>query len=221
MSIVSRLTDRQKWGRLLSSLRYALYVIVHPFDGFWDLTHEKRGSVGAATLIIFAVLVTRLIGLQHTSFLFSNVYWPEVNILQQCMSIILPLGIFVVGNWGLTTLFEGKGTLKDVYMMTGYALTPFVLIGLPMIFISNALTMEEAAFYDVFASITLLWCGGLLLCGMMQVHDFGLAKTLLFTLLTVLAMVIIIFLLLLFFTLVGDGVGYFSSIYREIVFRLY
>ncbi len=221
MSIVSRLTDRQKWGRLLSSLRYALYVIVHPFDGFWDLTHEKRGSVGAATLIILAVLVTRLIGLQHTSFLFSNVYWPEVNILQQCMSIILPLGIFVVGNWGLTTLFEGKGTLKDVYMMTGYALTPFVLIGLPMIFISNALTMEEAAFYDVFASITLIWCGALLLCGMMQVHDFGLAKTLLFTLLTLLAMVIIIFLLLLFFTLVGDGVGYFASIYREIVFRLY
>ncbi len=221
MSIVSRLTDRQKWGKLLSSLRYALYVIVHPFDGFWDLTHEKRGSVGAATLIILAVLVTRLIGLQHTSFLFNRVYWPEVNILQQCMSIILPLGIFVVGNWGLTTLFEGKGTLKDVYMMTGYALTPFVLLQLPMIFISNALTMDEAAFYDVFATLTLLWCGGLLLCGMMQVHDFGLAKTLLFTLLTVLAMVIIIFLLLLFFTLVGDGVGYFSSIYREIVFRLY
>lgn len=221
MSIVSRLTDRQKWGRLLSSLRYALYVIVHPFDGFWDLSHEKRGSVGAATLIILGVLITRLLSLQHTSFLFMNVYWPEVNILQQCLSVILPLGIFVVGNWGLTTLFEGKGTLKDVYMMTGYALTPFVLLQLPIIFISNALTMEEAAFYGVFSTITLLWCGALLLCGMMQVHDFGLAKTLLFTLLTVLAMVIIIFLLLLFFTLVGDGIGYFASIYREIVFRLY
>ena len=32
---------------------------------------------------------------------------------------------------------------------------------------------------------------------------------------------IIAFLLLLFFTLVGDAVGYFTSIYKEITFRLY
>ena len=34
-------------------------------------------------------------------------------------------------------------------------------------------------------------------------------------------MAVIVFLLLLFFTLIGDGVGYFTSIYKEITFRLY
>ena len=36
MTLAAKLTDKQKWQRLLSSLRYSLYVIFHPFDGFWD-----------------------------------------------------------------------------------------------------------------------------------------------------------------------------------------
>lgn len=56
---------------------------------------------------------------------------------------------------------------------------------------------------------------------MMQTHDYSLGKTLLFTIMTLLAMVVIIFLLLLFFSLVGDGIGYFVSLYKEVLFRLY
>ena len=55
---------------------------------------------------------------------------------------------------------------------------------------------------------------------MMQTHDYSLGKTLLFTIMTLLAMVVIIF-LLLFFSLVGDGIGYFVSLYKEVLFRLY
>jgi len=221
MSILSALKDRQRWGRYLSSLKYATYTMFHPFDGFWDLTHEKRGSMAAANTIVVAVLITRLLSLEHTSFLFNNVYWPEVNILQQCLSVLLPLVIFVLGNWGLTTLFEGKGTLKDVYMGTCYALAPFVLLQLPMIVLSNWITVDEAAFYSVLNMVSLVWSGGLILCAMMQIHDYGLGKTLLFIVMTIFAMAVIVFLLLLFFTLIGDGVGYFTSIYKEITFRLY
>lgn len=221
MSILRNLTDRHSWAKYLKSLKYATYCMLHPFDGFWDLTHEKRGSMAAAHTIVIAVLITRLLSLEHTSFLFSNVYWPEVNILQQCLSVLLPLVIFVLGNWGLTTLFEGKGTLPNVYMATCYALAPFVLLQLPMIVLSNWITMDEASFYTVLNTVSLAWSAGLIVCAMMQIHDYGLAKTLLFIFFTIFAMAVIVFLLLLFFTLVGDGVGYFTSIYKEITFRLY
>ena len=221
MSILTSVFNRQRWSRFSASLKYALHVIVHPFDGFWDLTHEKRGSMAAANVIVLAVLITRLLSLQHTSFLFNNTYWPEVNILQQCLSVLLPLVIFVVGNWGLTTLFEGKGTLKDVYIGTAYALTPFVLLQLPMIVLSNVITADEGAFYGVLNGVSILWCGGLIVCAMMMIHDYSLGKTLLFIVMTIAAMLVIVFLLLLFFTLVGDGIGYFTSLYKEITFRLY
>ena len=51
--------------------------------------------------------------------------------------------------------------------------------------------------------------------------DIRLPSALLFIVLTIAAMLVIVFLLLLFFTLVGDGVGYFTSLYKEVTFRLY
>lgn len=221
MTLVSKLTDKQKWQRLLSSLKYSLYVIFHPFDGFWDLSREKRGSLGAANIIVFLVLLVRLLKMQFTPFLFMTVYWPNVNILQQCLSVLLPLIFFVAGNWGLTTLFEGKGTFKDVYIATSYALTPYVILQVIMIVLSNGITANEGSFYYVLEGLSLIWSGALIIAGMMQTHDYSLGKTLIFTIATLLAMVVIIFLLLLFFSLVGDGIGYFISLYKEILFRLY
>lgn len=221
MSIFKALTNRARWARYGSSLKYATYTMFHPFDGFWDLTHEKRGSMAAANTIVVALLLTRLLSLQFTSFLFNRVYWPEVNILQQCLSLLIPLALFVIGNWGLTTLFEGKGTLRDVYLGTCYALFPYVLLQLPLIVLSNWITIDEAAFYNVINMLSLVWAGGLIICAMMMIHDYALLKTLIFIIMTVLAMLIIIFLMLLLFTLVGDGVGFFTTLYREITFRLY
>ena len=182
---------------------------------------EKRGSLGAANIIVFLVLLVRLLSMQFTPFLFMNVYWPSVNIIQQCLAVLLPLLFFVAGNWGLTTLFEGKGTFKDVYIATCYALTPYVILQAAMILLANVITAKEGAFYYVLEGLSLGWSGVLIICGMMQTHDYSLGKTLLFTIMTLLAMVVIIFLLLLFFSLVGDGIGYFVSLYKEVLFRLY
>ena len=38
-------------------LLYVFHVIFHPFDGFWDLKHEKRGSVRAAATLLGATVL--------------------------------------------------------------------------------------------------------------------------------------------------------------------
>ncbi len=220
-SLREKLLDRNRYDRFFRSLRYCLYVIVHPFDGFWDLTHEKRGSLAAANVIVFLSLLTRILRLQYTSFLFLNVYWPRVNILQQIISVLLPLAVFCLGNWGLTTLFDGKGRLKDVYIGTAYAMTPSVLLQLPMIILSNAITADEGAFYMVLDSVAMVWAGFLIVIAMMMIHDYSFGKTILFTVMSIFSMLVIVFLILLFFNLVINGINYFVSLYREITFRLY
>jgi len=72
----------------------------------------------------------------------------------------------------------------------------------------------------VLEGLGLIWSALLLVIGMVQVHDFGLGKTLLFLVMTVVGMAVVIFLLLLFLTLVSDGIGYIISMYKEINFRL-
>ena len=212
---------RAKWDKYVASMKYAKYVLFHPFDGFWDLTHEKRGSLAAATTYLALFLITRVVQLLFTNFQFINAPLQYINIFEQAASLLLPFLILCLANWSMTTLFDGKGRFSDIYIAMCYALVPYPLIQLPMVFVSNFISFDEAAFYNVLISFSNIWCVFLVFIGLMQVHDYSPSKTLVFLVVTVVGALIIIFLLLVFFSLLGDAASYFISLYREIAFRLY
>ncbi len=213
--------NKQAALRLLKSLRYALYVITHPFDGFWDLTHEKRGSMAAAHVLVVLTFITRLFYYRFTSFMFVKVYWEQFNIWREVVSILALVIVYCAANWCLTTLFDGKGRFSDIYIGTAYALTPYILITNIVTIISNYVTVEEGTFITYFSSLAMIWSGLLILVSIMQIHDYSLGKAILAIIFSVAGMMVIVFLLMLFFSLISDGIAYFVSVYKEIMFRLY
>lgn len=218
--MIATLKEKMRSSRYLDSLRFALYCCTHPLDGFWDLTHEKRGTIAAANTILFLTVLARIMGLQFTSFIFLRVNWDRINIFLYIASILFPLALWCVGNWGLTTLFDGKGRLPQIYMASCYAMTPYPLMQFPLIIFSNMVTVEEAEFYTVLSTLSLVWAVILFLCAMMQIHEYTLKKTLGFTVGTIFAMLVMVFILMLFFSMIGSGIVYFISIGREILFRM-
>lgn len=211
---------KEKWRRYLSSLKYAKYTMFHPFDGFWDLTHERRGSFAAGTTFLLLFLVTHVLKLMYTNFQFINAPLQYVNVFEQSASLLMPFLILCLSNWAATTLFDGKGRFVDIYTAMCYALVPFVVIQLPLVFVSNIISYDEAAFYTVLMSVSVVWSVMLAFVGLMQVHDYSPGKTFIFLIVTVLGALIIIFLVLVFFSLLSDAVSYFVSLYRETAFRL-
>ena len=207
-------------SRYRQSLRYALYVITHPFDGFWDLIHEKKGSIAAANTFLILFLLIRVLKLIATNFQFISAPIQHINVFEEMGSLLLPFLVLCVANWAMTTLFEGKGRFRDIYMGMCYALVPYILIQLPMILVSNMLTYEEGSLYSVMLSISVIWCVFLVFVGLMEIHDYGPGKTFIFLIVTVVGAGIILFLMLVFFSLISDAVAFFVSFYREIVFRL-
>ena len=214
--------NRKAWlKRYKDSLRYALYVCTHPFDGFWDLIHEKRGTLAAANTFLILFLLTRVLKLMLTNFQFINAPVQYLNTFEEAASLLLPFLVLCLANWAMTTLFDGKGRFIDIYIAMCYALVPYVMIQLPMILISNMVTFDEGSFYTVILGVSLVWCVFLVFVGLMEVHDYGPGKTLIFLVVTVVGAAIIIFLVLVFFSLLSDAVGYFVSFCREIIYRLY
>lgn len=218
--MIAALKKKETYVHYLATLKFALYCITHPLDGFWDLTHEKRGSIAAANTILILTVLVRIMKLQFTSFIFLNVYWEGINIFLYIASIIFPLALWVVGNWALTTLFDGKGRLGQVYMATCYAMTPYPLVQFPLIIFSNFVTVDEKEFYTVLSGISLVWAALLIVTAMSQIHEYKMGKNILFTIATLFAMLVMVFILLLFFSMISQGVSYFISLGREILFRL-
>ena len=206
--------------KYIDSLKFSLYCITHPLDGFWDLTHEKRGTMAAANTILILTLLIRILKLRYTSFIFNQVYWEDLNIFLYLASILFPLSLWVVGNWGLTTLFDGKGRLDQVYMATCYGLTPYPLVQFPLMVFSNFVTVDEAEFYSVLSAISLIYAGILIVVAMGQIHEYSAKKNLLFTVATLFAMLVMIFILMIFFSMISQGVAYFISLAKEFMFRI-
>ena len=213
-----------KWKAWLDrygqSLRYALHVITHPFDGFWDLIHEKKGTLAAANTFLILFLIIRVLKLICTNFQFISAPIQHINVFEEMGSLLLPFIVLCVANWAMTTLFDGKGRFRDIYIGICYALVPYIIIQLPMILVSNMLTYEEGSFYSVLLSISVVWCVFLVFVGLMEIHDYGPGKTFIFLIVTVVGAGVILFLMLVFFSLLSDAVAFFVSFYREIVFRL-
>lgn len=213
--------QKDKFINLGKSLKYSLHIIFRPFDGFWDLTHEKRGSVGAATVILFLVLLTQIWEWTYSSFLVYCPQWEYFNLLLQVTPTFILFFIWCISNWSLTTLMDGKGKLSQIYMGTAYALTPYVIINLPLIPLSHLFTSEELTYWSIFHNISIIWCVILILCAMMMIHDYTLSKAVGSSFLAIIGMMIIIFLILMFFSLLTQSFGYFISLYKELAFRLY
>ncbi|MBR4072532.1 MAG: YIP1 family protein [Clostridia bacterium] len=202
-------------------LKYSRYLIFHPFDGFWDIKHEKRGNLKTALIIFISFILCYGIRAQFSGYVVTDTISSEVNALYNIAMIVLPLCFWVISNWCFTALMDGEGSMKDIFISTCYSLTPYVLFSLPMFICSHILTASEAAFYIVADTVCLIWVLALLFLGMMTTHNYSLSKSLLTAILTLVGICLIIFILLLMANIVQQVIIYFYDIYKELLFRTY
>lgn len=200
-------------------LMYVFHLIFHPFDGFWDLKHEKRGSLRAA-LTIFAVVVVAFYYQAVGQGYVVNPHETYTTIFGTLLSIAVPLLLWAIANWCLTTLFEGEGSFKDILIASCYAVAPMVLTVVPATLLSNIVTAEEAQLVSLIVTIGFIWSGMLLFFGMMVTHDYSLGKNVGTTIGTIGGMVIIMFVAVLFTSLLGKMLSFISSIIVELNYRM-
>ncbi len=196
-------------------LLYAFYLIFHPFDAFWDLKHEKRGSVRASLTIMAVTVIAffyQAIG-QGYSF---NPRGDYSTVFIQVIAVVIPVALWCVGNWCLTTLFDGEGSFKDIVIATGYALTPLPIFVTISTILTNLMTASEGSMVGLLVTIGYIWVGLLLFFGMLVTHDYTINKNFVTVLGTIVAMAIIIFVIVLFSGLVTKMVTFVISIFTEI-----
>lgn len=203
------------------ALQAPFHVMVHPFNGYWDLKYERSQKINLilSFIILFLMIFTNVLSSQYSGFLVNYNNPAHLNSLLEVVYVAVPVFYWCVANWSLTTLMDGEGKFSEIFITTCFALVPIVLINLPWIWLSNFVSLQESTFYYFFKNLAVLWAGLLLFVGTMTVHQFTPLKTVGTLLLTVVAVGFMAFLTLLFFSLIQQIVMFFSTIYQEIVLR--
>ena len=202
----------------VEELIFVFHLIFHPFDGFWDLKHEKRGSVRGG----LTILVITIVAFFYQSIGRGYIFDPQDNystIFVQVLAVGVPVILWCLGNWCLTTLFDGEGSFKDIFIATTYSLAPLAPMVIFSTILTNVLTATEGSMVNLLVTIGYVWVAFLLFFGMLVTHDYALGKNVLITICTIVAMAVIMFVAILFSSLVIKMVTFIIAIITEIANR--
>lgn len=217
--INNNVPDGSEKHKLWRQIAYAQYIVFHPFDGFYDMKHEYRGSVLAASCIFVFTVFSFIIKSLCTGYIFNSNLNSQTSVIASAMTIMIPFLLWCIANWCLTTLMDGKGRFKDIYMATCYALTPIALINIPYAILSNVLTLPEGTILNLLITLFYAWSVFLIVIGCLVIHDYPLGKSVLVIILTVIGMAVILFIALLFGNVIQKMLSFIVGMYNEISFR--
>ena len=125
-------------------IQFPFYVLTHPIDGFYEMKHEKRGLLRVATVFFLMHAVLGIIEFSYTGFLFNMVNPNNFRMIRSMFVAVVPFVIFIVGNWSITSLMDGKGKFKEIYMVVGYAFFPSIVLRIAAVLLSNYFTLDES-----------------------------------------------------------------------------
>lgn len=199
----------------LNAVMYAGHVCTHPFDGFWDLKREKRGTVLSATILLLICMAVNVVSSLATGFIF-NMTDLETYSIFSVLYIVLAVALWSICLWCVTALMNGEGTFKDIYIATCYSTVPYSIVNVIAVLLSRGLLKVEGDFYYVLVSVSLLWLAFLLVCSVKQIHDFSVGKTIIVILIVLIVILLIIFISMLVLALSQQLFDFIGDLVTEI-----
>lgn len=211
-----KLTETKHSGRFFDEIIFGFYVMRHPFNGYWSLKMEKRGSVRGATFWMTVSGISAIFAALGACYLQKA---SNASIVSALSNTVFPLLLAVVANMCFTTLMDGKGTFKDTYIAVSYATVPYALCTIPLTLVSYVLISDELSILNLFISVILAWVLMLVFCGLMSVHDYSFGKNIIVCALTIAGIAFMLFIAIVFLSLTGKVLSLIASIVTEVSYR--
>ena len=204
---------------MIGTAKFAFYIIFHPIDGFWELKYHKKSPFAAANLILGLLCFFAVLSRQFYSFHYGILDRENNNIIFNISAYVVPLVAWTVINWALSTLFDGKATMKQIWVQSIFALTPMLLSMPVLIVLSHYMTLEESAFFYLIESIAVLWSAFLFMFGNMTIQDYTISKTFIMAIFTVAGIAAAIFIGIILFSTFQQLISFISTVIIEFRYR--
>ncbi len=196
------------------------HTMMHPADGFTNYKERRNYCKVIAVLSVVIFFIARIVERQCTGFYFNQNQLQDLNIGMIFLQTVVLYILFVVCNWMVSTLADGKAHLFQIAFFCSIALLPYSLSILINTLISNALLANESLFMTIVGAVGALWGVLILVCGITVFHDYSLGETIKSILLTIVMILIIVFVCLLIFSLAQQLASFVVSIFQELAYRV-
>lgn len=204
---------------LLEEIELGFYLILHPFKGYGSIKYENAGSLSAGIVFFVIYVVSLVFKAFSTGFLFLDSTENNVNLFFELTKAAVPIFLFCLANWCLTTLMDGEGSFRAILQSVLYAIIPLIISNILCTALSQVLTNEEAGFYYLISAVGYIWTFALIAVGNLTIHNFTMTRTILTLILTVVVIAIIVFIGFLFVNLLSEVYYFAKEVALEVLNR--
>ncbi|PLR99076.1 YIP1 family protein [Bacillus sp. T33-2] len=211
----------RKWKsrKLLSELLFIFQFFRHPIDSFYYLKRENYASVLSATILYVVLFIEYLIAKFQTGFLFASYISEDASLLVEILVVFIPILLLIIANYMVSTINDGEGRFRDIYIGTIYSLAPYIVFIIPITLVSNVLTYNESFIYIFSTRIVYAWCLLILFIMIKEIHNYSFSETFRNIFVTLFGMVIMILVLFIIFVLFDQVYDFVYSIVKEVLLR--
>ena len=199
---------------------YMVKMLKNPIDEFYDLKKKIHGSTLSATVLFILAFVIYLLDMFARSFAFRFVDTKGTALLSTAVMFLVPAVLWVIGNYMISAINDGEGTLRSVYVATAYSLVPYIIFGPIVIASTYVLTLNEAVIVHYLWAIAIAWSAILIFVSVREIHDYTIKETVKIILLTLFFMIMAVIVSVILYLIGQQVVLFFRDIISEVTYHV-
>lgn len=198
-------------------VRLMFKTLIHPVLAFEEIKDKKQGSIGLSVLLIGLFYVTAVIQVLCGGFMFTQYDPATFNSLWVLVRSAGLVVLWIFSNWMICTLMQGKGTMREICIVTSYSLLPIIIERVLRLVFTNVLLPSEAMFLTGFDAIAIGFTAILLIIGLLKIHEFTMSRLVGTSVLSIGWLAVLVFLIILVGMLVQQIGGFAVTVFLELV----
>lgn len=203
--------------KFIADLLLLFKVMRHPVDSFYDIKVGKKGSMIAAFVIYLALFFIFINYSANKGFIYQYVAPEDLDITALILGYFSLTLLFVITNYLDTSINDGVGTLKNIFLMFIYALGPLVIAFSLTTLLSFVLTQDEVFFLDMTMNVGWAWTGILIFIGISETHQYTGKQTFRSIIMSLLFLVILAVVLIIIISMWQQLYLFIEAIVKEAI----
>lgn len=193
------------------------YILFHPYEGFYRLK-ETKVSGAAIVAVLGSVVALKVASLYLTGFIFNPVELSQINLVNSLGLFVLPWATWIAANYLVCSVKDGEGKFREVFQGSTFALVPYLFFSIPILVLSNLVTLNERVLVDALTAIMYLWLLAMFFVMTQVIHNFEFIETLKNSAITLFTIFVIWLFGFLVFGLSFNFYDFFYQLYQEVIF---
>lgn len=213
----SFMSDKTKKMGLWQGILFAYNVLVHPMDVMEAVRYnKKRLNMAVPWIIMITAMVVRVMYIYIVHYPLASIELQDANIIFEAVKLFIIPVTWIPASFMVTSISDGESKIKEIFFTTALGYVPYIVINLPLMFLSNVMSKTQASWYGVFSAACFIWMFIILFLSLWVLNGYSFGKTIKSVLIIAFVIIMIWIVLLLCYVLVARLIQFISSIYDEL-----